>query len=108
MEDGDMEDHFPYVKRMRKPYRLLFDPVSGRGVAYDHGHRVIADQASAELIAFALDRHVLKQPWDDDKDRFMPMPRPAWVPAGSLRGWHLYWLRDERSTAQHLRDTPDR
>lgn len=91
---------------MKKPFQVLCDPASGRGVAYDAGHRLMGDEASAELVAFALDRHVRMAPWAVWAD--YPLERPLWVATGPLQGWVLYWLRDGQSSAQHLRDTPDR
>lgn len=93
---------------MAKPYVLLWDPSSGRAAVYDHGHRLMHALASPALVAFARARAAQAQPWDDDADAHFGRERAPWMPAGSLQGWVLYWLRDARSTAQHLRETPDR
>lgn len=92
---------------MRKPYVVLVDPVSGRGAAYNGQHRLMADEASGKLVRFALERHTLSAPWDEKKDAARPRQRPSWA-APSLEGCTLYWLRDGKSTAQHLRETPNR
>lgn len=107
MEEDMEEDHFPYAKRMKKPYVLLIDPPGTRAAVYDHGHRLMHEEASAKLLAFALQRAPHRAAWDDALDDW-PRPRAAWMPTGSLSGWTLLWLRDGSSTAQHLRDTPDR
>lgn len=93
---------------MKKPYVLLVNPQRTQAAVYNHGHRLMADNASDQLLAWGLQHHVLAMPWDDAKDRGFDRQRPAWVPAGSLAGWTLMWLRNGQTSAQALRDTPDR
>ena len=93
---------------MKKPYVVLLDPVSGRGAAYNGQHKLMSEEASAALVRFAVERHTKHAPWSDEEDAKRPRERAPWMPEGSLAGWALYWLRDGNSSAQHLRETPDR
>lgn len=102
------EDHFPYDERMKKPYVLLVNPQHTRAAAYNHGHRLMDEEASAALLAWGLKHRTLEAAWDDEKDRLYPRPRPPWVPGGSLKGWTLLWLRNGQTSAEALRATPDR
>ena len=90
------------------PYRLLWDPWSERGAAYGRGTELLVDDASQKLIDFARGRHTHMAIWDAEIARHHPLPRASWMPAGDLTGWVLYWLRDGKSTDQHVRETPRR
>jgi hypothetical protein len=90
----------------RRPYVLLLDPTGQRGVAYNAKHRVVAEESSPMLIAWALKHHTQTSDWDDEKDKHWQRERAAWMPAGSLSGWRLIWLRNGQSTDDHIRATP--
>lgn len=92
--------------RSQKPYVLLLEPTTGRAAAYNRQHQLTVPMASPALVRFALERGGLVEEWRDDKDHG-PRVRPDWMPRGSLAGWCLIWLRDGKSTMQHLRETPD-
>ena len=83
-----------YQLRMKKPYVVLVDPASGRGAPYNGQHKLMAQDASTELLLFALEKHVKAEDWDDALDAHFKRQRAGWMPEGSLAGWRLYWLRD--------------
>ncbi|MBN9205581.1 MULTISPECIES: hypothetical protein [Methylibium] len=95
---------FPPIE---KPYLVLLEPASGRAAAYDAQNRLLTDRASERLVAFALERHVHSEYWDDLKDLGMPRQRPSWAPGDNLSGCTLYWLRNGWSKFRDLLDTPD-
>lgn len=99
-------DTFPHSERMKLPFEVLVDEETGRGAAYDGGHRLMVEDASPELVEFARTRHVLSKPWDQEMDAVNPRQRARWMPNGPLTGWVLYCLREGKSTEEHLRATP--
>lgn len=92
---------------LEKPYLVLLEPASGRAAAYDVQNRLLTDQASAALVAFALQRHVHSEPWDELKDLGFRRQPPSWAPDDSLSGCTLYWLRNGWTKFRDLLDTPD-
>lgn len=96
-----------FATAIDKPYLLLLEPQSGRAAAYDVHNRLLTDAASAELVAFALQRHVHSEPWDELKDPAFQRQPPSWAPDTSLTGCTLYWLRNGWSKFRDVLDTPD-
>lgn len=108
MYEEDSRLRLTRTKRQLLPYLLLLQPGQQRGAAYDIGHRLLTADASPKLIAWALQHRVHAASWDDGRDVHNPLPRPTWVPQGSLAGWQLLWLRDESTPDDLLRTTPPR
>ena len=102
-----MAETLSYATAIEKPYLVLVEPKSGRAAAYDIHNRLLTDEASAELVAFALSRHVHSEPWDELKDPAFDRALPRWAHDASLRGCTLYWLRNGWSKFRDLLDTPD-
>lgn len=86
----------------------MWDPTSERGAAYDRGSALLVDDASQALIDFARSRYTHMAIWDPEVTRHHELPRARWMPAGDLTGWVLYWLRDGKSTDEHILETPRR
>lgn len=96
-----------YDERMKRlPFVVLADAASGHGAAYDHGHRLMVERVSVELMEFALNRHVHRAMWDEERDRVFPREIPAWLQGSDRSNWMLYWLRRGDSTQEHLQATP--
>lgn len=94
-------------QRQSAPYVVLVNPARTRGAAYNSRHQLLVGDVSADLLAFALTKHTQTANWVDDLDD-PPRLRAGWMPEGSLAGWHLYWVRSDSSTAEHLRALPER
>lgn len=92
-------------QREEAPYVVLVDPHGARGAAYNNRHKLIVDDVSPALLAFAKSRHVHSSAWGDDHDHGQ-RARPSWMPLGNLTGWHLYWVRDGSSDQAHYEALP--
>lgn len=99
-------DTFPHAERVKLPFEVLVDEETGRGAAYDGGHRLMVEDASPELVEFARTHHVRRSDWCERDDAATPRQRARWMPNGPLTGWVLYCLREGSSTEEHLRATP--
>ena len=104
--EEDLELTAAQIQRM--PYVLLVDPSGQNAVAYNAQHRVLVERASPRLIAWALQHHRQVADWDDKLDEHWQRERPSWLPAGSLAGWRLLWLRGAGTTDAQIRSTPKR
>lgn len=93
---------------MELPYTLVLDPVTGKGAAYTSNHRLIAAEASRDLVEFAQARHTRRVAWDPKQHKPMEewRPLPAWATPEVLARSELLWVRDGNSDAQHLADLP--
>lgn len=92
-------------QREEAPYLVLVDPLGARGAAYNNRHKLIVDDVSPALLAFAKNRYVKSSAWVDEHDDG-PRERPSWMPMGSLLGWQLYWVRDGASDQAHYEALP--
>lgn len=100
-------DPFPHTARVNKPYVVLLESASGRAAAYDAQHRLVTENASAELVNFALRRHVHSEPWDDVNYVALNHRPPSWAGEAAMGRCTLYWLRDGWSKVRDLLETPD-
>lgn len=100
-------DPFRHHSRLNKPYLVLVDAASGRAAAYDAGDRLLTEQASGELIEFALTRHVHSEPWDGLQPWGVLREPPSWADEHAMRHCRLYWLRDGWTKFRDLLETPD-
>lgn len=100
-------DPFLHSARINKPYMLLWEPTSGQAAAYDAHLRLVTERASAELVAFAQQRHVHCEPWDELQGGVQNCPLPSWAGDATLKRCTLYWLRDGWSKFRDLLETPD-
>lgn len=102
-----LEAHVPLTdeQRERLPHVILVDPEHTRGAAYNSRRVLIVADVSADLLRFAINRHVQVGLWEPGLSRG-PQQRPPWMPRGDLDDWMMYWVRDEHSTAEHLQSLP--
>lgn len=100
-------DHFRHHSRLNKPYLVLVEPDSGRAAAYDAAEQLLTEQASGELVRFALQRHVHSETLDDMHPWTAERRLPSWATERALRNCRLYWLRDGWSKFRDLLETPD-
>lgn len=100
-------DHFRHHSYLNKPYLVLVESGSGRAAAYDAADQLLTEDASGELVRFALQHHVHSETVDD-LHAWTPERRlPSWVTERALRQCRLYWLRDGWSKFRDLLETPD-
>lgn len=92
-------------QREEAPYVVLVDTLGARGAAYNSRHKLIVQDVSPALLAFAKSRHVQSSAWGDEHDHG-PRERPSWMPTSSLTGWRLYWVRDGASDQAHYEALP--
>lgn len=100
-------DPFLHGARINKPYMVLWEPGSGLAAAYDAHLRLLTERPSAELVAFARERHVHSEPWDELHEVAQTCPPPSWAREVPLNRCTLYWLRDGWSKFRDLLETPD-
>lgn len=101
------DDNVVLTARQREeaPYVVLVDALGSRGAAYNSRHKLIVEDVSPALLAFAKSRHVQSSAWGDEHEHG-PRERPSWMPTGSLTGWQLYWVRDGASDQAHYEALP--
>lgn len=100
-------DPFLHHARINKPYVVLWAPDSGQAAAYDARFRLVTEQPSEALLAFARERHVHAEPWDDYHSGLLSEQPPSWLNALPQSRCTLYWLRDGWSKFRDLLETPD-
>ena len=69
-----------YLQKSQLPYSLLLDPTTGTAAAYTNNHRLITDQASDELVAYAIANCAKRDPFDPVKHARGVAQPPEWRP----------------------------
>ena len=90
------------------PLLVLTSASARRGAAYGSDLKLVAKEVSEQLLQHALTHPVQIQPWLDSSGICRSLERPPWAPSGSLKGWTLYWLFNDRSTAGQRAVIPPR
>jgi hypothetical protein len=103
-------DELSYVEKMKWPYTLLLDPVTGRAAVYDGMHLLIAETASEALLAYGLANVTKRVPWDWSMRRGAPDKHalPAWATEEVLDRAELLWIRMGGLTDAQWRAIPPR
>lgn len=95
-----------YMDKAKLPYSLLFDPVNRRAAAYTNNHRLIATDASPELIAFALANEVHRFPWDESKYDPVWRPAPEWATPEVRQRCVVVWIKRGLETDAYFDSIP--
>lgn len=92
------------IYRRTKPYYLIVHPATGQAAVYDRGYKKMFDDASSQLISFAMEHHTQVR---EDFNLTLPDQQPIWMKPGmetECIGYHLY---SDTSSTRSIGEIPE-